>query len=197
MATRIVLLRHGETDWNVSKRIQGQHDVPLNKLGVEQAKAVASTLSAVHFSAIYSSDLRRASDTASWFAQARDLPVLQTPQLRERNFGKFQGMDRGQILAKWPDEYARHVSRDMDFDFATGESLRRFQLRVISCFEELVEQHTGQRILVVSHAGVIDMLYRYTAGHGLDEPIDFKIANGSLSYLYCVENAWRFSVALI
>ena len=92
MTTRICFIRHGETDWNVDKRIQGQTDIPLNETGRAQALAMAFNAAHHNFDAIYSSDLMRARDTAKMLAARRGLDIKILPQLRERHFGIFQGL---------------------------------------------------------------------------------------------------------
>lgn len=191
MTTRIALIRHGETDWNTSKRIQGQTDVPLNEKGRSQAKAFSTSASHLNVSAIYSSDLIRAHHTALSLAEQLKLGVVVTPKLRERHFGKFQGLRRDEILSKWPNDYLLYQQRDPDFEFSTGESLRVFHRRVLSVFNELVDMHPGNSIAVVCHAGVIDIIYRHATGCGLEVPVDFKIANCSLNWLECDEQSWR------
>ena len=103
MTTRICFIRHGETDWNVEKRIQGQTDVPLNETGHKQALAMAFNAAHHEFHAIYSSDLKRAHDTAHMLAGRRGLEVQTTPQLRERHYGIFQGITAAEAEQRHPE----------------------------------------------------------------------------------------------
>src|SRR3989339_1568200 len=125
MTTRICFIRHGETDWNVAKRIQGQTDVPLNETGRSQALAMAFNAAHHDFSAIYSSDLQRALDTAKLVAERRGLKVNTLPQLRERHFGIFQGLTAAEGLQLNPAAHACYLARDVNYDFETGESMLR------------------------------------------------------------------------
>ena len=112
MTTRICFIRHGETGWNVEKRIQGQIDISLNASGHKQAQAMASNAAQHEFSAIYSSDLQRASDTANMLAQESGLNIIKLPQLRERHFGIFQGLTAAEGKMQFPAAHAHYQSRD-------------------------------------------------------------------------------------
>ena len=129
MITRICFIRHGETDWNTAKRIQGQTDIPLNDTGKGQALAMAFNAAHYNFSAIYSSDLIRAYDTAQMAAARRGLEVKKLPQLRERHFGIFQGITADEGAQRYPEAYAHYKARDPEYDFETGESMLRFAER--------------------------------------------------------------------
>ena len=114
MTAYITMFRHGETDWNASKRIQGQTDVELNDRGFEQAQEIADTASHFRFTAIYSSDLSRAHATAQALAAKLGLEVVAIPELRERHLGMFQGWSGDEAQSRWPDEYARYRQRDSE-----------------------------------------------------------------------------------
>src|SRR3954471_7990952 len=100
--TTILLARHGETDWNLQRRVQGHSDTPLNETGRAQALALAETLDGAELDAIYASDLERAYDTAQFVAQRKGLPVTPLPELRERNFGTWEGLTDSEILERFP-----------------------------------------------------------------------------------------------
>src|SRR5512139_3968790 len=122
VATRVCIIRHGETDWNVDKRIQGHTDIPLNETGRAQALAMAFNAAHQRFHAIYSSDLARALETARVLAQREGQEVKPLPALRERHFGVFQGMTAAQGAERYPAAYAHYMARDLEYDFETGES---------------------------------------------------------------------------
>ncbi|MHB1186984.1 histidine phosphatase family protein [Thiobacillus sp.] len=191
IATRICIIRHGETDWNVEKRIQGHTDVPLNETGRAQALAMAFNAAHHRFQAIYSSDLLRATETAQVLAQREDLEVNLLPQLRERHFGLFQGITAAQGAERHPEAYVHYVARDLDYDFRTGESLRRFAERVADGINWLVRHHSGQMIAVVSHSGVLDVIYRRATGRPLTTPRDFKIPNCGLNWFHFDSQGWH------
>ena len=190
-ATRICIIRHGETGWNVERRIQGHIDVPLNATGRTQALAMAFNAAHHRFSAIYSSDLARAVETARVLAQREDHEVKLLPQLRERHFGIFQGLTAAQGAARHPQAYAHYVARDLDYDFRNGESLRRFSERVSEAMDWLVRHHGGQTIAAVSHSGVLDVVYRRATGRPLTTPRDFTIPNCALNWFHFDGQGWH------
>lgn len=191
-ATRICLVRHGETAWNVEKRLQGQLDVPLNAVGEAQARATAQGLEGQRFAALYSSDLSRARQTAEAIAQVVNLPIHLQAQLRERQYGIFERLTYTEAEARYPSEYARLHARDPDFVIPQGESLRQMVQRVGSCLRSLVADHPGQQILLVAHGGVLDAIRRIVTGKPLDEPRDFQISNAALNWLeFHPQNGWK------
>ena len=191
LGTRLCIIRHGETEWNVEKRIQGHTDIPLNATGRAQALAMAFNAAHHRFNAIYSSDLARALETARVLAQREDLEVQCLPQLRERHFGLFQGLTAAQGAERYPEAYTHYQTRDLDYDFETGESLRRFSERVSEAIDWLVRHHGGQTIAAVSHSGVLDVIYRRATGRPLHTPRDFAIPNCALNWFHFDSQGWH------
>jgi len=189
--TRICFIRHGETDWNVEKRIQGHTDIDLNETGRSQALAMAFNAAHHRFHAIYSSDLARAKETGQVLAQREEHEVKLLPQLRERHYGIFQGITAAQGAERHPAAYAHYTARDLDYAFETGESLRGFAERVAEGVDWLVRHHSGQTIAAVSHAGVLDILYRRATGRPLETPRDFKIPNCALNWFHFDGQGWH------
>lgn len=185
MPTRICFIRHGETDWNVVKRIQGQTDIPLNETGHAQALAMAFNTFHYEFSAIYSSDLCRAHATAQMMADMCALEVKILPNLSERNYGIFQGITAEEGAQRYPKSYAHYMARDPEYDFEGGESLLRFAQRVEGAIELMIKHHSGQTIAAICHAGVLDIVYRKATGMPLNIPRDFVIP-------FCALNWFRF-----
>lgn len=191
MTTRICLIRHGETDWNAIKRIQGQTDIPLNETGHAQALAMAFNAGHYDFGAVYSSDLCRACATAEMVATRRGLEIKKMPQLRERHYGIFQGITADEGAQRYPEAYAHYKARDLHYDFETGESLIDFAQRVTDAVELLVRQHSGQIIAAVCHAGVLDIVYRKATGRPLHTPRDFVIPNCALNWFRFDAQGWH------
>lgn len=191
MTTRICFIRHGETDWNVARRIQGQTDIPLNETGRSQALAMAFNAAHYAFSAVYSSDLERARETAKMLAEKRGLEVGTTPLLRERHFGIFQGLTAEEGLHRNPAAHACYEARDLDYDFASGESLLQFADRVTAAVAYLTQHHRNQTIAAVTHAGVLDILYRKATGRPLQPARDFAVPNCALNWFRFDENGWH------
>ena len=191
MSTHIILLRHGETDWNAQKRIQGQTDTALNARGHVQAHALVAATAHLQIDALYSSDLLRARESAAYLADVRRLTVCALPQLRERHLGMLQGYTGVEAQARWPQEYARYKQRDVQQTLEDGESLQQLQQRVLNVCDDLIARHTGEHIALVTHAGVIDIIYRQAIGKPLDSARDFEIGNASVHRLVCDAGNWR------
>jgi probable phosphoglycerate mutase len=189
--TRICFIRHGETDWNAEKRIQGHLDIALNATGRAQALAMAFSAAHARFDALYSSDLARAMETAQALAQREALEVKPLPQFRERNYGVFQGLTAAEGKVRHPQAHAHYVARDFDYDFETGESMRHFAERVEQGVHWLMQHHAGQSVAVVTHGGVLDILYRRATGRPLHTPRDFVIPNCSLNWFHFDAHGWH------
>ncbi|MDB5815898.1 MAG: histidine phosphatase family protein [Rhodocyclales bacterium] len=189
-ATHICLVRHGETDWNVERRLQGHEDIPLNATGVAQAGALADALVSTRFDAIYSSDLARALDTAEAVASRLGIAVTQLPAARERNFGIFQGLTRQEAEQRFPAMQARVARREPDFIPPEGESLRQCFERISVMLDALADNHAGQRILLIAHGGVLDAARRFVTGMPLDAPRDFELGNAALNWLIRAGGIW-------
>jgi probable phosphoglycerate mutase len=179
----ILLIRHGETDWNREKRLQGFIDIGLNAIGIEQAKLLASVLQSESIDAAYASDLVRAYDTAHTIAQHHQLEVLKDPSLRERCYGEIQGKTYAEIAVTHPENYEAWVTRNAHFQPQDGESLQQFYDRVINGLKNIAKQHLGQTILVVAHGGVLDCVYRAAENIPLSEKRKIELLNTSLNRL--------------
>ena len=183
-ATRIIAVRHGETAWNVDSRIQGQLDIPLNEKGRWQAHRAARALAARGpVAAIYSSDLLRARETARSIGDATGLIVVTEQSLRERAFGSFEGQTFTELEASWPKETVRWRQRDPDWTPPGGESLTCVRERVLQITDALAERHIGEQIVLVSHGGVLDALYRAATGLDLQAPRTWALVNAGINRL--------------
>lgn len=189
--TRICIVRHGETDWNVEKRIQGHIDISLNAAGLAQADAAADGLARHRFDAAYSSDLDRAWQTALAIGRRQGMEVRRAPGLRERHYGVLQGLTTAEIAVRYPTAYALYLARDIDHNFKTGESLAAFSARIVSAVEALAGDHPGGSLLLVSHGGVLDICYRQATGRDLATPRDFPIPNAALNWFEVGSDGWR------
>jgi len=189
--TRMCVVRHGETAWNAEHRVQGQLDVPLNAIGQAQARAAAKVLSQEKFDAIYSSDLSRARQTAAPAAELLSMQVAIDPALRERHYGIFERLTYAEVKEKFPQDYARFHARDPDYDFRTGESLRDFSARSIAVVSRIASECEGKSILVFTHGGVLDYLYRFITGLSLSAERDFGIPNAGLNRIEVTPAGWR------
>lgn len=181
--TRLVIVRHGETAWNRETRIQGQMDIGLNARGHWQAARTGEALRDEGIEAIYSSDLLRAADTARAIADACGLPVRFDEGLRERHFGRFQGLTHDEIITQWPAEGRRWRERDPSYGPEGGEVLQDFYERSVGTAERLARAHPGQTIALVAHGGVLDCFYRAATHVGLTTPRTWQIANAAINRL--------------
>jgi len=189
--TRFCIVRHGETDWNRGKRVQGQIDIDLNETGEAQAMALARGLQAHAFAAVYSSDLRRAWRTAQIATAGLNLAVAPAPTLRERHFGVLQGLTAQESSVKWPEAYRHHQARTTDYNYENGESLEMFSARVLAALEVLAMRHVGRQVLIFTHGGVLDVAFRAATGRALEAPRDFSLANAALNWIEHQDDAWR------
>ena len=182
-STRITAIRHGETAWNVDTRIQGQLNIGLNEKGQWQVEQAGLALASEQIDAIYSSDLRRAFDTALALAKPHAMQVRTDEGLRERGFGQFEGKTFAEIEAQLPEQALLWRKRVPDFAPEGGESLLAFRARVIMCVANLAQQHVGQHIVIVSHGGVMDVLYRAATGLDLQAPRTWQLGNAAINRL--------------
>jgi probable phosphoglycerate mutase len=182
-ATRLILIRHGETAWNVATRIQGHTDIALSPLGLAQAGRLAQALADEPLAAIYASDLSRARQTAEAVAAVQGLPVRLDPSLRERAFGRFEGLTWDEISQGYPEDAARWRRREPDFPVGGGESLTTFSARCLDAARRAAAAHAGQSIALVAHGGVLDCLYRAATRVALDAPRSWQLGNAAINRL--------------
>ena len=159
--TRILLARHGETDWNRIGRWQGHADLPLNDAGRGQAVELAEGLAGDGIAAIYTSDLMRASQTARVVADRLGLAVIEDAGLREIDVGSWSGFTRAEVERRFPEGYARWLDGEIGHDGETREELTE---RVVGAVERIAAAHPDDTILVVTHGGAIRALRRYADG---------------------------------
>ena len=181
--THVLLLRHGQTAWNAEQRLQGQLDVPLDTVGQRQVAQMAAVLAGEDLAAIYSSDLQRALDTALALARVTGLPVIQDKALRERGFGRLEGLTYAEVDALWPDDALRWRRREPDFGPGGGETLRAFYARSVAAVTRLALPHPGQTIAVVAHGGVLDCMHRAATGLDLGAPRTWQLGNATVNRL--------------
>ncbi len=189
--TRLCLVRHGETEWNAERRIQGQIDIGLNETGLQQAEAAGRWLCGAGVVALYSSDLKRAWATALAIGNAVGLQPVAAPELRERRYGVFEGLTYAEAEHKYPDGYAAFEGRNADYAFEHGESLKTMFDRVTGKLKEIATAHSGQNIVVVLHGGVLDVINRFVRGNPLEMPRDFLIPNAGINWINEVEGVWH------
>jgi probable phosphoglycerate mutase len=188
--TRVILLRHGQTSWNVEGRYQGQLDSPLTPLGIAQAQSLARRLAGAKFTALYSSDLGRARQSAACISEASGREVHADPRLRERHLGIFQNLLKSDLKQKFPEEYRLFKSGGPDYAIPQGESARQAAERSNACLEKFARRHPGETIVVVAHGGTISALLRHALGVPLCTPRRFKRPNASWNVFLWDDGKW-------
>jgi probable phosphoglycerate mutase len=191
--TIFYLIRHGETDWNVSGRWQGHADVPLNELGRMQARRLADRLWAdgARLDAIYSSDLKRAWETAQIVGAALGCPPRPLAALREIDVGAWSGLTHAEVVARTPELFERLESGEDVARGGDGERFADLYHRVIDAVEQLVATHPTGRLAVVTHGGPVRALLLHAARDKVNAlPRHFHIGNTSISLLIGSASGW-------
>ena len=182
--TELIVIRHGETDWNRQHRFQGQIDVPLNDVGLAQADRLADRLASEPIDVLVCSDLQRAQRTALPLHLPRRLSPVIDPLWREQSFGVLEGLDVPTIRNRHADLWNRWVRHEADYALPQGgESNTAFHARVMQGLQALVAAHAGKRVVVVTHGGVLDMLWRTAQGLPLHGPRECDIPNTGINRL--------------
>ena len=169
LATNVLLIRHGQSRGNAERRFGGHTATPLSARGRNQAHATALTLQSESLTAIYSSDLARAMDTARPLSQLTGLPVHGTSAFRERSVGVMEGLTFEDAAQQHPEQYAALLRRDFEHVLTGGESYRQLLDRARYKLDEIIEKHRGGKIAVFSHTGTICILALHLMG-ALDAP---------------------------
>lgn len=189
--TEIWLIRHGITDWNRQRRFQGHRDIELAPEGREQARRLGERLAGAGLSAVLTSDLSRARQTAQAVAECSGLELRADAGLRERCYGDFEGRTWDEIAEAFPEASAAWRARDPDYVLpGGGESLREFARRCTAAFERIARSHAGQRVAAVSHGGVLDIAYRLATGLALEAPRRFELPNAGIGRIRLQGDAW-------
>ena len=168
-ATNVLLIRHGQSKGNAERRFGGHTATPLSARGRNQAEATARTLKYDSLTAIYSSDLLRAMDTAKPLANMTGLPLNGTSAFRERDVGVMEGLTFEDAAQQHPEQYAALLRRDFEYVLSGGESYRQLLDRARQKLDEIIEENRGGKIAVFSHTGTICILALHLMG-ALDSP---------------------------
>jgi len=179
----LIIIRHGETEWNQAMRFQGHGDSPLTALGRRQARAIAQRLKPMAIDTLISSDLGRARETAAIITQTTGHAVQLDPRLRERHYGVLEGLNLNEILARHPEVYRQLITEDPDFEIPEGQTHREHYQENVGVLEEWSRQPPGTTAALVAHGGVLDNVFRYVAHLDLDRPRCVLPANASLSII--------------
>jgi alpha-ribazole phosphatase len=189
---KLLLTRHGQTDWNIAGRYQGQSDIPLNQTGRSQAEGLAKRLSTETIHAVYASDLSRAADTAHKIISMQQhthsghlaAALQRDARWRELSFGEWEGMNYKEMSAYSPDVFAKWMLDPQHVSTPNGETLGHLAERVHAAFVELKNKHKDETVLVVSHSGALQALLAFTLGVDLNRYWQFRISQASLTELH-------------
>jgi probable phosphoglycerate mutase len=188
--TDLILIRHGETAWNRELRFQGHADVPLNDIGHEQARRLGLRLAGeTVVQHIISSDLMRAQQTAAPAASQLSLPVVTSAGLREQFFGVVEGMRSDEIQSLHPRAWEEWLEFREDHAMPEGETAREFHTRIIAALGSIAAAHKGQHLIVVTHGGVLDMVWRTAQGLSLSGPRRSDIPNAGFNRIRIADAA--------
>ncbi len=188
---KIIMIRHGETEWNQVGKQQGHLDSPLSECGRLQAKALAVFFRDKKIDYLYSSDLDRAFQTAEIIAKEIQLSVIKEKGLRERNLGILQGLTKNEFKDRFPLEYKKFRSGDADYVLPNGESRRQRFNRNWRCLQDIVERHQNDKLLIVAHGGVLDTVFRAVLQIPIDDERRFSLINGSINSFSFENGKWR------
>ncbi|NTW03138.1 MAG: histidine phosphatase family protein [Oscillochloris sp.] len=189
---RLILVRHGETPWNVTLQYQGHVNVPLNQRGRDQARYTAERLARLGANALYTSDIARAAETAEIIAKPLGLKPIPLPELREIDVGKWEGLTPEELYRRYPDhmaEFERDPARTVRLG---GESYTQLQARALIALDHIYQAHKhGDIIVAVSHGGTIRALLCHVIGLELANFGKMWLDNGSLTEIRYGSHGWR------
>ena len=191
MTTEFVVVRHGETEANLTGTLQGQLDTQLNSFGIRQAEYTAERLKQDHFDFIFSSDLSRTMETARRIAAHHHLPVMPLRALREWDLGKMQGKKWDSLGVQYVDIMAAFKSETGNVQVPGGESRYDFYQRVADCLDELAERFAGKRILLVTHGGTLKAMFHHIVGPVSGSSRLPLTSNASVSSFRYIDSCWQ------
>lgn len=188
---KLIAIRHGETEWNKQGREMGQLDSPLTALGMKQAQTIADRLSSLAFTALYSSDLGRARDTAEIIASRCGKVVQLDDGLRERNMGIFQGLTRSEMYDRFPMERGEYERIGFEYVIPNGESARQRLARSVRVTTAIAKRHPNETVVVVTHGGFLMGFFEFVLGMPSGNGARFKRYNASFNSFNYESGTWN------
>jgi len=188
--TRVSIVRHGETEWNLADKMQGISDSPLTPKGIALAKELGEKLAGMKFSKIYTSDLGRAYNTAKYINEKLGLEIVPESRLRERNMGIFEGHNWAYVKEHYPDDFKKAVSEDLEYRIPEGQSKQDYVDMIADFMKFVTEKHPGENVLLVTHRGFIDFFMRQVLGISVNARRCFKVGNTSLNVFSFEKGRW-------
>ena len=188
--TIIIFIRHGETEWNLSSRLMGQLDSPLTKKGIAQGKAIAERLSKEQFTTLYSSDLGRAYYTAKFISETAEKKIVLEEDLREMNMGIYQGLTKEEMLIKYPKEMRLFEELGQGYTLPGAENILVKDKRVKRVMKKIALRHVGEKVVVVSHGGILTSFFEFVLGMSPGSTWRFQRFNGSYNSFSFSDGFW-------
>jgi len=190
--TEIILIRHGETEWNSQQRMQGHSNSDLSSVGQAQIQALGQWMKNVPFDLIYSSDSLRAKQTAEAITQFSGHELKIDLRLREKNLGVFEGLTSEEARERHPEVFRLFKTAGSKYVIDEGESTQQLQDRALEIVDEIRIKHPEERVLLVTHGGFIRVVMKHSLGLSLETPTRFLIRNTGVFRLVW-ENKWIVS----
>ena len=181
MPTKVVLVRHGETDWNKNSRYQGVMDIELNKKGKNQAKKLYERLKDEEFDRIYSSTLKRAYQTIAEIADYQKKEVITIADLMEIDFGQWEGLTFSEIEDKYPDLAKKWAKDPTCCKPPEGEHIKEVETRVGKTIDKIVDENDDNKILIATHGGIVRIMMAYLLDLPLSRIFSIEVDNVSVS----------------
>ena len=191
--TEIILIRHGETEWNSQKRMQGHSNSDLSSVGQAQIQALGQWMKNVPFDLIYSSDSLRAKQTAEAITQFSGHELQFDQRLREKNLGVFEGLTSEEARERHPEVFRLFKTAGSKYVIDEGESTQQLQDRALEIVDEIRIKHPEERVLLVTHGGFIRVVMKHSLGLSLETPTRFLIRNTGVFRLVW-EDKWLVSL---
>ncbi|MDP6295025.1 MAG: histidine phosphatase family protein [SAR324 cluster bacterium] len=186
--TEIILIRHGETEWNSQKRMQGHSNSNLSEVGRGQIQELGELMKNVSFDHIYSSDSLRARQTAEAITQYSGHTLQFDQRIREKNLGVFEGLTSTEAKERHPEIYRLFKTAGANYVIDEGESTQQLLERALEFIEEIRLRHPQERVVMVTHGGVVRVLMKHALGLSIDAPTRFLIKNTGIFGLIWNEN---------
>ena len=189
--TEIILIRHGETEWNLTGRWQGHADSALSARGVAQAEALGERMKSEAVDHVYVSDLKRALHTSQLVGLPSKWQPRPMPALRERDLGVLEGLTTDEMRQKQPDAFRSFMQEGPDYQPPGGESFQQFFNRCSLAMETLASKHPGQKIAAVTHGGVLGAVFRKVLKISLETERNFLLLNCSINRIKMTQSGWQ------
>ena len=191
---KLIIVRHGETEWNKQDKAMGQLDSPLTAQGIQDAHAIAQRLSRLPFTTCYSSDLGRAAQTATIIAEICDITIVFDSDLREWNMGIFQRFTIPEMREKFPQERGDYERIGYDYVVPKGESIAQCKTRSLRALNRIAEQHLDEIVVVVTHGYVLMVFFEMVLGLPPRSIGRYKLNHASFSAFDYVDGTWSLVV---